>query len=714
MVMDLKLFLLRVSRLKWLIILLPVLAILISFLLVKNLPKKYESVAQISTGLLDPSKKVISNETVDFFAVNQQFANLVEKFTMKRMVNLLTYKLIIHDLGDQKNAFKRLPESLSSKSSTELQKISALFERKLAANALLTLDDDKGVIKLFSIAEDMGYGEEKVRDGLEVSHATNSDLLLVSFTSENPALSAFTVNTLSSEFISSYSNDVSLNQNSSAKILDSMLLSKKNTMDAKNKLLSNFKRTKGVLNLDEQSATVYNQISQYEAQRAEAMRVIQSNAGGVATIESKLQGGDRYINGSSRASNREIVELKRQLQVANNLFIDGGFKPAMQKKIDSLNKLINTKSAANMDENVIDTRVSKQDLVQQKVGLEVSLQQARSSIRTIDGQLQILRGRYSSMVPFDADIQNYQRDAELATKDYMLALDRFNAAKTDQKLGLNLEIEQVGLPGNPKPTKKGLYIAGAGTGTFALCLGFVFLLVVVDASIRNQRSLEAVTESVVIGNVNEIEGTERVARNIWNDKSADGKYLVFREQIRSLRFEIASQMEKSGSKILGITSLAGGAGKTFLSHSLAYAFALTGKKVLLIADEQLQTLSNEKGLTTNLSFQTFLIKKKFHTEDLITVMTKSVERNSLLEIQNVSNLKDGFEVLKKEFDYVIIDVNSLREVNISKEWLLFTEQNIALFEYGSKVNEADRPLIRYIREQPGFMGWVFNKVNDVK
>ncbi|GAA4202081.1 hypothetical protein GCM10022289_16330 [Pedobacter jeongneungensis] len=714
MVMDFKLFLHRIFRFKWLIILLPVLAIIISFLLVKNIPRKYESVAQISTGLLDPSKKVISNETVDFFAVNQQFANLVEKFTMKRMINLLTYRLVIHDLTDQKSAFKRLPESLSAKSSTELAEITALFEKKLNSNALLTLDDDKGRYKLFTIAEDMGYGEEQLRDDLEVSHAANSDLLSVIFTSGNPALSAFTVNTLSTEFISSYSNDVSNNQNSSAKILDSMLLSKKNAMDAKNNLLSNFKRTKGVLNLDEQSATVYNQISQYEAQRAEAMRVIQSNAGGVATIESKLGGSDRYINGSSRASNREIVDLKRQLQVANNLYIDGGFKPAMQKKIDSLNRLISNKSSANMDENIVDTRVSKQDLVQQKVGLEVSLQQARSSIRTLDGQLRILRARYSSMVPFDADIQNYQRDAELATKDYMLALDRFNAAKTDQKLGLNLEIEQLGLPGNPKPTKKALYIAGAGTGTFALCISFVLLLVVVDSAVRNQQTLEAITESPVIGNINEIAGKERTARNIWGDKSADGKYLVFKEQIRSLRFEIASQMESSGSKILGITSLGGGAGKTFLSHSLAYAFALTGKKVLLIADEQQQPLSNETGLISNLSFQSFLIKKEFHTEDLITVMNKSVERNSLLEIQNVGNLKDGFEVLKKEFDYVIIDVNSLREVNISKEWLLFTERNIALFEYGGKIGEADRPLIRYIREQPGFMGWVFNKVTNVK
>jgi len=709
--MDLKLFLSRVSSFKWFIIGLPLLAVLIAFYLVKSLPLKYESSAQISTGLLDPSKKVISNETVDFFAVNQQFANIIEKITMKRMINTLSYNLILHDLENPKDAFKPLPELAGSWSDMNKKQIIELFRKKLLNKALLTFDDNKGKYKLYKIAEEMGYGEEQITEDLEVKHAPNSDLIVVTYISENPALSAFAVNSLSTEFINSYTADVSMNQNSSAKILDSLLLGKKNTMDAKNEQLSGFKRTKGVLNLDEQSATVYNQISQYEAQRAEALRIIQSNTGAVATIEGKLRGNDRYINGSSRAGNREIVELKRQLQLANNLFIDGGFKPSAQKKIDSLNTILNTKSAANADENVIDTRSSKQDLVQQKMNLEIALAQAKSSIRIIDGQLGILRSRYSSMVPFDADIQNYQRDAELATKDYMSALDRFNAAKTDRKLVLDLEIEQLGLPGNPKPTKKGLYIAGAGMGSFALCLGFIFLLVMVDTSIKDVKRLEIATSALVIGSINEIAGKERIARNLWEDKSGNKQYADYKEQIRSLRFEIFDQMIKDGSKILGITSLSPGAGKTFISHSLAYAFALTGKKVLLIADEQTQPVSGEKGLIATVSFQSFLMKKEFHTEDLITVMNKSNERNSLLEIQNVMNLKDGFEVLKKEFDYIIIDVNCLREVNLSKEWLLFTEKNLAVFEYGARIEEEDHSLVRYIKDQKGFMGWVFNKVD---
>ncbi|KLT67006.1 hypothetical protein [Pedobacter sp. BMA] len=708
--MDFKSFLQHANRNKWLIIGIPVAVIVITFFLVNRLPKQYESEAQVSTGLLDPSKKVISNETVDWFTTNQQFSNLVEKFTMKKMMDILTYKLIIHDLENQKTSFKPYPELVENWSQTERQQVLDLFKARLAAKAVLTLDDDKGKYPFYTIAETMGYSEEDLNKHLDVSHSGNSDLITVKYLSESPVLSAYVVNTLSSEFISNYSTDVTLNQNSSARILDSLLQGKKTQMDLKNEQLSKFRKTKGVLNLTEQSATVYNQISLYESQRAEAMRVIQSNGGAIATIESKLRGSDKYINGSSRADNREIIDLKRRLQLANNAFIDGGFKPSDQRRIDSLNRILSSRSAVNADENVINTASSKQDLVQQKLALEIALQQARSSIRSIDSELSVLRSRYSGMVPFDADIQNYERDAELATKDYMAALDRFNLAKTDQKLGLNLKIEQVGLPGNPKPSKKVLYVAGSGIGSLSLCLGFIFLLVVANTSITNAKQLEAATQSVAIGSLNSIGNKEVNPRDIWNDKSDNDKFTVYKEQIRSLRFEIFNQMELDQSKILGITSLKAKAGKTFIAYSLAYAFALTGKKVLLIADEQSKQLSDETGLVTSQSFHSFLVKKEFHTEDLITVMNKSSERNSLLEIQNVVSLRNGFDVLKKEFDYIIIDINSLADVNISKEWLLFTEKNIAVFEHNTSISDQEQGLVRYIKEQPGFLGWILNKV----
>lgn len=707
--MDIKSFLKLVNRYKWLLIIVPIIAATVTYFLTKNLPKQYSSEVRISTGLLDPSKKLISTETTDFFRISQQFSNIIEKLKAKKITNLLSYNLMIHDLQTPKDAFRSYSKPLDSLNEDQRIELLSLLKNKLFKKSILTLADNKGKYRIYDLIGSMGYGEEALTDKITISHVENSDYINIAFESENPDLSAYVVNTLASEFISNYSADINTNQNASIVLLDSLLQKKEQLMNEKNNALSNFKRTKGVLNLNEQSATVYSQISEYEAQRAQALRLIQSNQGAIAVIESKLKGSDPYVKGSSRNDNQEIVRLKRQLEIANANYIDNNFNPKDQKKIDSLSRLLSVKSASNIDENVLDPRTSKQSLVQQKLALEIALQQAKSSIRTLDNQLSTLRARYQSMVPFDADIQNYEREAELATKDYMAALDIYNNSQTKQKMGLQLEIDQEGLPGNPEPSKEILYIAGSGFGSLVLCMGFLFLLFITDRSIMTLGQLELATKSRALGQINFVEGSEKSIKSIWADNSGNGNYDTFKDLLRSFRFEIGNKMDADGSKILGITSLVDGEGKTFISYSLAYAFAMTGKKILLIADDQPVVKSETKAISTSQNFQKFLIKKEVHVDDLITFMNKSTEKDSLLEIQNVNNLKAGFEVLKREFDLIIIDINSLSEMNITKEWLLFAEKTICVYESGRAMKEGDKKYIEYIKKHPGFTGWVLNK-----
>ncbi len=709
--MDIKSFLKTLNRYKWLLVIIPIVTVCITYFLVQNLPKEYASDVQISTGLLDPSKKVISDQNVDFFSVSQQFNGIMEKMKMKKVINLLSYNLILHDLENPNSSFRKYSEKVDSLSQQDKAEVINSYKQKLANKSILALSDNKGKYKLYDIIGSMGYDEEELRKKLEITHQDNSDFINIEFVSENPDLSAFIVNTLATEFISIYSFDVNINQNNSIVLLDSLLKTKEASMNAKNTALSSFKRNKGVLNLNEQSATVYAQITQYEAQRADALKTIQSNIAAITAIESKLGGSDSYISGSSRSDNLEIINLKKKLEAANAAWIDGGFKSSDQKKIDSLSQMIQSRSNKNADENVMDPRASKQGLVQQKINLEVGVQQSKSVVKSMDAELRTLRGKYASMVPYDADIHNYERDADLATKDYMAALDRYNQTRTEKNMGLRLNIEQIGLPGNPEPSKKILYLAGSGFGSFFLCLGYIFVVFMLDRTIKSSSQLAHATNSNAIGVLNKIEGNERSVREIWNDKSGNPNYEMYREMLRAIRFEISSKMDIDNSKILGVTSLNGNEGKTFIAHSLAYAFAMTGKKILLIADEAPYVKSeSEKALTTRQNFQTFLMKKEFHTEDLITIMNKSTARTSLLEIQSVKSLKAGFEVLRDEFDMIIVDVNSLHDINIAKEWLLFTEKNIAIFEYGATMNDSDKEFTEYIKNLPGFLGWVLNKM----
>src|SRR5690606_1733586 len=97
--MDIQRFFKLLKRFSWILILIPIVASLLTYFLVQDLPKEYKSNALISTGLADQSQRVlIEDKQTDYFVVTQQFNNIIEFLTMKKNVNMLSYKLILHDL----------------------------------------------------------------------------------------------------------------------------------------------------------------------------------------------------------------------------------------------------------------------------------------------------------------------------------------------------------------------------------------------------------------------------------------------------------------------------------------------------------------------------------------------------------------------------------------------------------------------------------------
>ncbi|WGQ11096.1 Wzz/FepE/Etk N-terminal domain-containing protein [Pedobacter gandavensis] len=712
--MDIKAFLKVLNKYKWLLILVPITAAVITFFLVKNLPKEYSSEAQIATGLVDQSKQVVGagTQNADYFKINQQFSNIIERMKMRRIMSILSYHLILHDLENPKEAFKPYSPKLDSLNNNQRQELIQIFNEKLQQKSVVTILDNKGKFKLYDILSSMGYNKEDIEKKLNIYRPDNSDFINVNYVSENPKLSAFVVNTLALEFINNYGRDVNTNQNNSIQLLDSLLKKKEGTMNDKNAALKEFKMRNGVLNLDKQSEIVYTQISANEERKAQAIREIQANLMAIADIDAKLNGrsGDSFSQGNSTVDNRAIVNLKNQLKEANDAYIDGNFKVSDKKRIDSLSRLIDRLSSRISDGDVTNPIASRQGLIQQKLALQTAVSQAKGSIKSIDNELAMLKAKYNSMVPFDAGIQNYERDAELATKDYMASLDSYNQTRTEQNIALKLQLAQVGLEGPPMPSKGIIYIGLAGIASFFICFVAILIIFLLDNTIRDSRQLEAATSSRVLGSLNYMHDADLSMRNVWNDNKNNPEYTAYRDLLRSLRFEISNAFESDDTKILGVTSLNDKEGKSFIASSLAYSFAMIGKKVLLIGGETEVVKSNSKELSLSQDFETFLVKRQIQTEDLITVLNKNDNNSSLLEMQNAKNLRAGFEVLRNEFDVIIIDVNSLHDINIAKEWLLFTEKNIAVFESGKSLEDRDKELIAYIKDQPGFLGWVLNKI----
>ena len=695
------------KRYIWAIILLPIITVGVTYLLVKDLPEEYKSEAQISTGMADQSQQMTSAQNMDYFRINQQFSSIIEMMKMKKMIDILSYHLVLHDLKSPENSFSEFSNEIKRLSPVEKEQTIAFFTNKLYDKSSVTVADN-GKIKFFDILQSIGYDEKSIRKKLEIIRNDNSDFISIKYTSTDPLLSAFAVNTLSNQFINTYEQTVNQNQTKSIALLDSLLKEKEQSMNAKNSELKDYKMKNGVLNLGTQSDILYAKISAYEERKAQAIREIQSNQGAIASINSKLNSSNsNYAGGTVVKDNNDIINLRSQLQIANERYLDNNFSPVYKKKIDSLQNLLSAQVSRTSDRYLSNPQTAKDNLLEQKRSMEVSLDLARNSIRSIDRELAQLKGKYNNLVPFDAGIQGYERDAEVATKEYLEVLERFNQGNIEKSVGLRLQIAQLGLPGLPITSKRILYTSLSGISSLFLLLTTLLLIYLFDRSINNSKQLATATQSPVLGSLTNIKQPGMDLQLIWNNKD-DSDYTVYKDLLRSLRFEIDHQLAPD-ENVLGITSLKPGEGKTFLSLGLAYAFAMTDKKVLLISSDFEKPKINKKELPAQF-FENFLVKREIEREDYITVLNTKSNSGSLLEIQSEKTLKAGFEVLKKEFDIIIIDINSMGNSNKAKEWLLFADKNLSVFEAGKTLSDNDKDFVTFMKNQKGFMGWVLNKV----
>src|SRR5690606_12131826 len=110
-------------------------------------------------------------------------------------------------------------------------------------------------------------------------------------------------------------------------------------------------------------------------------------------------------------------------------------------------------------------------------------------------------------------------------------------------------------------------------------------------------------------------------------------------------------------------------------------------------------------------FEHFLVKKEIKAEDLITVLNRNPNNSSILELKHADNLLAGFEVLRETFDIILIDIDSLRSVNKAKEWLMLTDKAVAVYKWGTPIQDGDKAFLGFIASLPNFSGWIFNQVS---
>ncbi len=734
----------------------PILTVVASYFLISEIGDRYKSTAQLSTGFTTDDAVKLNETPATPFDVSTNFTNIIESMNSVPVLSLVSYRLVIHDLEDEKpfRVFDDSKEKNIIIDDKSLAKALALFKEKLKSIKPLNLYDPEDQM-LFAILKGYGYDAETLSKDLRIQRLDNSDFIAVDYVSENPFLSALTVNVVCQEFIR-YNKTLKTDRSSeSIDFLKTIVDEKKKILDEKTDALNKFRLSNNVYTHDAETKNKIALITDYELNRDREANTINRLEFSLRKIENTIEVKSKALGKANQQEtilvNQRILELQRKI---NELNASGS--ESSKSKLSQLREELQLETS-RLDALSANEKAEEEfrQLEKERDNLKMDLQIAKTNLSSIDQSLRKLKSDVAGAASKQVSTTDLDREVELATSEYINAQDKYNAAK-NKSLVIGSSIRQIleGQPSyEPESSQAGLIMGVSGGAGFLLSLIGVFAFEFLDSRIRVAPRLEKFTGLPNIGSVNLLKDKDFNLREVFNDRSSNKEYETFSHFLRKLRYEVQS----SNGKVFLITSGQVKTGKSFLIVSLSYALSLVHSKVLII-DTNFRHNSLTKALLPRMDSRKLLKKGIIDDDDDDDLMLEErnaieedddQERNELpvaakpgerdlarnlinrtkfpgvdiignvgandspSEIMAGRDFKQMIKSLSERYDCILMEGPALNDYSDSKELIDYADKVIPVYAADTSLNQHDREAIKYFKSINGkLMGTVLNKVQS--
>lgn len=504
---------------------------------------------------------------------------------------------------------------------------------------------------------------EKFRARLEVRPPGLSNVVNMSFESENPQKSARIANTYAKLYIADQLDRKFQANVQAGRWLDDRLSELRETMIRSEREVGAFQASHKLsitgrpALADEQLTELNRQMMRAKADYAERrvrlnqVRKLMAQQDGLESVKEV-----RASNIIIRLRDQESILIRRAAELETR------FGERHPKMINIRAEISNVRARVKDEESRIIDELRNEARV------------AEARINTLKAELNKLDNDRASVNQDKVQLHQLQREAAANRKLYETFLARFKVSKQQETLNKSM-IEVVSVARTPlEPTfpRKGIIIALGFVISIAVGGSLVFLLERLDNGFRTKTQVERVMGTVVLGSIPKPMGVHRRARAISDlvSQETTGPYV---EAIRSLRTSLLVSNIDRPPKTLLIASSMPGEGKTSLAVSiarLAAISALEGRVILIDGDLRKpavapeMSLKAEKGLIHYFSGQATL--EEIIVEDpqtgLFAILAAPGTPNPT-ELLNSSHMRELLTKLEKEYDTVVIDSPALSQVS---------------------------------------------------
>jgi succinoglycan biosynthesis transport protein ExoP len=737
--MDLLLLVKVLWRKAWIIVSVPVIAAFAAYLFTMDSKDSYRSTAQIATGFTLNDQVLITEDKFNMRDADVKFNNLMNTMKSGLATNLVSYRLLLHDLDPKEVPFHRPDPKEFVASPKELLLVKDLVRKKLDNVSPLSSSDPEFSL-ILKYLEGYHYGYNDIKDNLVIERIPNTDYIEVEYASDKPALSALAVNAFCEEFLRYHQSLKTERTGESVEFLKQLADNKKAELDAKLETQKLFTSTNHVYNENETSLK-FGQIGDLESQRDE----IKSNIHRLSLTMQRLKDDIRRIGTPvTTGNNQKILDLREKINRLNERYITGG--STNQKLLDSLNILreqirIQTDNS-NRQGASLPQGYTVADLQIKLKDAEIENEVERSNLALVESKIRNLQYNVTGYASKEARLSAIQKEVDLASQEYLQAVNKYNDAKS--KLTGSNTVRQVlrAVPAATPETSKRLLIIGLAAFTsLALCMFTIVALELLDGAVRTPAKFKSLVGLPLAGVINRIDSRNFNIRTFFNQQNGNEETEMFKSLLRKFRHEI----ETLNSKVILFTSPKRKEGKTFIMFSLAYVLSLLDKRVLII-DTNFKNNSLSQILGRNHGDLKLLDSRKnkllmsaqqqaggasqkneqaeFDRENSYDLINPTKYKNiyivgnsgggheSPAEILSGRDFTNLIVTLSDSFDYVLLEGAALNEYSDTKELVRYADKVVAVFSADSPIRQLDRDSIQYFKSLgKKFGGCILNRVD---
>ena len=408
--------------------------------------------------------------------------------------------------------------------------------------------------------------------------------------------------------------------------------------------LETFKRDAGITDLSSDAQIALTGNAEYEKKQVE-------NRTQISLVEDlkKYLGHNEYEILPSNVGLKDIT-LAAQIDRYNEMLIER--KRLLRTSTE------NNPAIINLDTSIRATKANVQ------ATLEGTLQGLFITKADLDREAKRYMRRISDAPGQERQYVSIARQQEIKAGLYLMLLQKREenaimlAATANNAKIIDDAIADV-IPVSPK--RSIIYLA-------ALCLGIaipvvvIYLIDLTKFKIEGRADVEKLTSVPIAGDIpltdekNTKEGSIAVFENQNN---------LMSETFRNIRTNIQFMLQND-KKVILVTSTVSGEGKSFTSANLAISLSLLGKKVVIVGldirkpglNKVFNLSSKEKGITQYLANPEMDLMSLVQSSDVnrnLYILPGGTVPPNPTELLARDGLDKAIEILKKNFDYVILD-----------------------------------------------------------